>query len=68
LHGTVRSAEEQAKAETVARQINGVPGIRRVAISAGGVWPGRQTRQAPNRYSPGTAASARGMAPHNHMW
>jgi osmotically-inducible protein OsmY len=24
LHGTVRSAEEQAKAETIARQINGV--------------------------------------------
>jgi osmotically-inducible protein OsmY len=27
LHGTVRSAEEQAKAETVARQINGVQGV-----------------------------------------
>ena len=27
LHGTVRSAEEQAKAETVARQIHGVQGV-----------------------------------------
>jgi osmotically-inducible protein OsmY len=27
LHGTVRSAKEQAKAETVARQINGVQGV-----------------------------------------